>query len=107
MIRMLSARAVVRLKATARQASARLRTLANPADAAFLQGFFKSGPGEYGEGDRFLGIRVPVTRRVARQFRDLPLAGVTTLLCSRWHEERLLALVILGARYARGDETER
>ena len=84
-----------------------LRSLANPADAAFLKGFFKTGPGQYGEGDRFLGIRVPVTRRVAREFGSLPLAGVTTLLSSRWHEERLLALVILGGRYARGDDVER
>ena len=104
---MASARAGVHLNPTARQASARLRALANPTDAAFLQGFFKTGPGQYGHGDRFLGIRVPATRRVAREFRDLPLAGVTTLLSSRWHEERLLALLILGGRYARGGETER
>ena len=107
MLRMASAHAAVRLKPTARQASARLRALANPSEAAFLQGFFKSGPGEYGEGDRFLGIRVPMTRGVAREFHDLPLAGVTTLLRSRWHEERLLALVILANRYARADDVER
>jgi 3-methyladenine DNA glycosylase AlkD len=50
---------------------ARLHALGKPADAAFLQGFFRTGPGEYGEGDRFLGIRVPVLRKLARELRGL------------------------------------
>ena len=92
---------------SARHARARLRALANPTDAAFLLRFFKTGPGEYGEGDRFLGIRVPDMRRVAREFRDLPLAQVKALLASPWHEERLMALVILGDQHARGDAATR
>lgn len=84
-----------------------LRTLASAEDAAFLQGFFKTGPGQYGEGDRFLGIRVPVLRSVAREHRDLPLAAALELLRSRWHEERLLALIILVNAYAGGDAAAR
>lgn len=80
-----------------------LRALANPADAVFLQRFFRTGPGEYGAGDRFLGIRVPATRRLARQYRLLPRADVDRLLASPWHEARLLALLLLVAQYRRAD----
>ena len=59
------------------------------------QRFFKTGPGDYGAGDRFLGIRVPVLRALAREFGALPLPQVERLLHSAWHEERLLALLIL------------
>ena len=51
----------------------RLRALGSPKDGKFLQRFFKSGPGQYGGGDKFLGIRVPATRGLAREFHDLPL----------------------------------
>lgn len=84
-----------------------LEALASPADAVFLQRFFRTGPGEYGEGDRFLGIRVPATRRLVRQYRDLPLKSITTLLHSPWHEARLLALLLLVSRYRRGGPAER
>lgn len=79
-----------------------LRTLADPARAAGAQRFFKTGPGEYGEGDRFLGITVPHLRKISRQFADLPLTAVARLLHSRWHEERLVALFILIRQYASG-----
>jgi len=69
--------------------------------------FFKTAPGEYGGGDRFLGIRVPNLRRVAREFRSLSLKDVEELLASKWHEERLLALVILVNQYARASDAER
>ena len=84
-----------------------LRDAANPKDAVFLQRFFKTGPGQYGEGDQFLGIRVPATRTLARQFADLPLAEIEKLLGDKWHEARLLALVLLVGRYERGDDAER
>ena len=84
-----------------------LQELANPEVAAFLAGFFKTGPGEYGEGDRFLGIRVPVLRRLAKKYRSLDLAGCRALLVSPYHEARLLALLILVQAYARGDERKR
>ena len=84
----------------------RIRELADPARGKLLLGFFKTGPGEYGEGDRFLGLRVPDVRRVAREFRTLPLTDIRKLLASKWHEERLLALVILVHQYERGDNCE-
>ncbi len=80
-----------------------LRPLASPEIAAHSARFFKTGKGEYGEGDRFLGIRVPVLRRHARRFRQAPERAVLALLRSRYHEERLLALLILVEQYERGD----
>ena len=85
----------------------RLRELGDPRDAAFLQGFFKTGPGEYGEGDRFLGIRVPVIRRVAREARGLPLDQIEALLNEPWHEARLLAVILFADAYERGSPRER
>lgn len=85
----------------------RLRELANPEQGRFAQGFFKTGPGQYGEGDRFLGIRVPVLRKLAREFRDLPLGSVERLLKSAFHEERLLALLIVVRQFGRADEPAR
>lgn len=72
-----------------------------------MQGFFKTGPGQYGEGDRFLGSRVPDLRKVAREFASLSMTEIQSLLASPWHEERLLALVILVRQYAKGEERER
>jgi 3-methyladenine DNA glycosylase AlkD len=84
-----------------------LRDAGSPKDAVFLQRFFKTGPGQYGEGDQFLGIRVPATRTLARRFADLPLPDVEKLLHDKFHEARLLALVLLVGRYERGDDAER
>jgi 3-methyladenine DNA glycosylase AlkD len=86
---------------------AELRRLASPADAVHLQRFFKTGPGEYGEGDRFLGLRVPALRALVRPFRHLALANVVELLRSEWHEERLMALLLLVEQYRRGDSARR
>lgn len=71
--------------------------------------FFKTGPGEYGEGDQFLGLTVPQVRLIFRQTDDLAEKDVLTLLHSAWHEERLLALLILVRRFekARKDEAVR
>lgn len=63
--------------------------------------------GGYGEGDRFIGLRVPEVRRVAKELRELPLAEIVDLLRSDIHEERLLALFLLVDRYDRGDEADR
>lgn len=82
---------------------ARLREMGNPEDAAFLQRYFRTGPGEYGAGDRFLGIRVPAVRKLVREHRGTPLHEVATLLRSAWHEARLLALLLLVDTYARGN----
>jgi 3-methyladenine DNA glycosylase AlkD len=90
-------------------ASARrdVRNVANAGRATINRWFFKTGPGEYGEGDRFLGVTVPQLRQIARAHQDMPLGDVVRLLESRWHEERLLALLILVRQYARGDERTR
>jgi 3-methyladenine DNA glycosylase AlkD len=87
-----------------RRAAAARRALAaaaNATDACFLQRFFKTGPGEYGAGDRFRGIRVPVLRRLSRTFAALPIPEVVRLLASRYHEDRLLALLLLVRRFER------
>ena len=72
---------------------------ANPADAEILQRFFKTGPGQYGEGDKFLGCKNPVTRRTAKAFRDLPVQEAVRAAHSEWHEIRLCALLILLSQY--------
>lgn len=82
----------------------RLRDLANSHSAAFLQSFFKTGAGEYGEGDRFRGIRVPVIRKLAKEYQGLTLAESQKLLCSSYHEDRLLALLILVHTFKRGGD---
>lgn len=84
-----------------------LAELGNPADAAFAQRYFKTGPGQYGEGDRFRGIRTPAMRALARRHAALAPEDVETLLHSPWHEDRTLALLILVRQYARGDEAAR
>ena len=76
-----------------------LRSYVNPEKAAFFPRFFKTGPGEYGEGDQFLGVTVPCSRQVAKKFKDLPLNDIQKLLESPWHEERLTALHILVYRF--------
>ncbi|MFI5310345.1 MAG: DNA alkylation repair protein, partial [Gemmatimonadales bacterium] len=85
----------------------RLRQFADRERAVFVAGYFKTGPGQYGHGDRFLGTRVPDIRRVAREFRDLDQPAIRELLASPWHEDRLLALVILVDQYTRGDARAR
>lgn len=84
-----------------------LENLANAEQAVNLQRFFKTGPGEYGDGDCFRGIKLPPLRGLARSFRDAPLEAITALLHSRYHEDRSLALFILVDQYKRGDEAVR
>jgi 3-methyladenine DNA glycosylase AlkD len=82
-------------------------TVADPEKARLLARFFKTGKGQYGEGDIFLGIMVPGQRRIAKKYATLPLSGIRALLSSRFHEHRLVALFILTARFRKADETER
>ena len=89
---------------SARAVQEEFRNLSNVEIAEHSARFFKTGEGEYGAGDRFLGIRVPVTRKTARKHRALPLRSVQALLRSPYHEERLLAVLILVEQYERGDE---
>jgi len=81
--------------------------MADPEKAKVLQRFFKTGPGEYGEGDVFLGIQVPLLRKFARENRDLDEPSLQVLLRSSVHEERMLSLLILIQKYVRGTEEER
>ena len=83
---------------TARDVQKALRKVADPKKVPIYQCFFKTGKGEYGAGDRFLGITVPVQRTIARQFIDLPLSEISKLLKSPIHEDRLTALEILKAK---------
>jgi len=84
-----------------------LRARARPDRVAGAQRFFKCGPGEYGEGDRFISVTVPAQRAIAREFRNLPLTEIDALLRSPIHEERLTALFILVDQFAKGDEAAR
>ncbi|MCD4846845.1 MAG: DNA alkylation repair protein [Candidatus Aegiribacteria sp.] len=81
----------------------RLRGIAEPDRAAKHQKFFKTGKGEYGEGDKFIGVRVPLIRKLLREFRGLSLEEINTLLFSPWHEERLFALLMMDDLFKRGD----
>ena len=72
-----------------------MESLRNEEQRRVLMGFFKTEPGEYGEGDEFLGLKVPQTREVVRAAKDLPLSEVPELLMSRWHEVRLCGLLIM------------
>lgn len=87
-----------------------LRSYINPEKAAFYPSFFKSKPGQYAEGDRFLGVTVPHQRKVANKYKSLPLSDIEKLLESSWHEERLTALLILVLQMRSGpaeEQTER
>src|SRR5580698_7353741 len=84
-----------------------LESVADERKAGDIAWFFKSGPGEYGEGDVFLGITVPVCRKIALGYVHLPLPGIAKLLASPVHEHRFAALEILVAQYERSEEENR
>src|SRR4051812_5130349 len=86
------------------QLRSELEKLANPDLALFAQRFFRTGPGEYGDGDTFRGIRVPELRKLVSKCAVLPLNETKNLLKSEFHEDRLLALLILVRQFAKGDE---
>jgi 3-methyladenine DNA glycosylase AlkD len=94
-------------KPSLKELHAELRALGSPGRGASSQRFFKTGPGEYGEGDKFIGLTVPEMRSFARKYRDLDEPSVIKLLYSPWHEERLIALLLLVDRYGRGDQSRR
>ena len=92
---------------SAARIQARIRKLGNRKDAKILQWFFKTGPGEYGEGDVFVGVRVPVLRKVMKEFAPADEATLDALLQSAVHEDRLMALLILVSQFEKGNEAER
>ncbi len=83
-----------------------LRNLADAEIASHSQRFFKTARGEYGFGDKFLGIRVPVLRKAVKKFKTIPLNTATKLLKSEFHEIRLFALLLLVSRFAKADTNE-
>ena len=92
---------------TAKQIYIALARLGNPDITAHSKRFFKTRKGEYGEGDRFLGIRVPVLRRKAKEFKNTPLPEILRVVTSTFHEERLLALFMLVNKFSKGLPHER
>ena len=84
---------------TSTELAAALDAAGDPEDAAFLQRYFKTGPGEYGEGDVLIGVRVPAVRALARQARAMPVVEAFELLGSAVHEHRLAALLVLVDRF--------
>jgi len=84
-----------------------LKTLANPEKAGLLQRFFKTGPGQYGEGDVFYGVMVPQQRQLSKRFVQLSLCDLEKLLHSKIHEERLTALIILVDKFKKADDIEK
>jgi 3-methyladenine DNA glycosylase AlkD len=80
-----------------------LVTFADPQKAALLARFFKTGKGEYAEGDIFLGVTVPDARRIAKKYAALSHHGIHRLLTSKYHEERLIALLIMIEQFKNGD----
>jgi len=95
------------LKTNLTQLKKELKKLSNPKQAEILQGFFKTGKGEYGEGDIFLGVKVPIQRKVADKFQELSLKDIEKLLKSKIHEHRLTALFVLIEQYERADKKKR
>lgn len=89
------------------QVKADLENASDPVQAEKLQGFFKTGTGEYGEGDIFLGVKVPEQRRIAKKHRNISLEETIELLQSDIHEHRLTSLFILVDKFGKGDEETR
>jgi len=79
-----------------------LRSCADEQKATFLPWFFKAGPGEYCEGDKFFGVSMPHQRKIAKKYSDIPFEHVETLLSSEYHKCRLSALLILVQKFERG-----
>src|SRR5262245_49372456 len=86
-----------------KEIKARLQQLGDADTAKVLQRFFKTGVGEYGEGDVFVGIKVPPLRKLAAEFQAAPMKVLRGLLRSKIHEERVLALMILVRQFGRAD----
>ena len=83
------------------------RLKADKETACHLQRFFKTGKGEYGEGDIFYGIKVPETRMIAKKYQDLSFSNISQLIKSKIHEERLVSLLILIIKFEKADDQEK
>ena len=92
---------------TAEQLIESMQALADKEKAQFLQRFFKTGKGQYAEGDIFLGIKVPETRQVAKAYRNLPFSEIKKVVANPVHELRLCGLLILVERFKKASETDK
>lgn len=95
------------MRQQAKEIEREIREYIDPVKKEYLPRFFKTGKGQYGEGDKFLGVVVPNTRLVAKRHKDAPFEVMTELLQSQWHECRLCALLMLVERFKKSDEKER
>lgn len=87
---------------TAQEIISYMESLHNEDQRRVLMGFFKTGPGEYGEGDEFIGLKVPQTREIVKTVaKEFPLSEIPELLMSKWHEVRLCGLLILVDKFER------
>ena len=94
-------------KTALKKIKAKLKANANSKKSKILQSFFKTGIGEYAQGDIFLGVTVPKTREIAREFIDLQKNDIRELLKSKYHEQRLLALLIMVEQFKGANQTQR
>ena len=90
-----------------REFKKRIKAESNKQQAESLQWFFKTGVGEYGEGDVFAGIKMPVQRKIAKEFKNLNFDDIRELIDSKIHEERMIGVLILLGKYEQGDEKEK
>lgn len=95
------------MKTKAKEIQKELETYIDPVKREYLPNFFKTGKGQYGEGDKFLGVVVPNTRLVAKRHKDAPFGVMAELLQSEWHECRLCALLMLVERFKKSAEVDR
>lgn len=92
---------------TAKQIQKELELLSSPEKKEFLPYFFKTGKGQYGEGDKFLGVVVPDSRKVAKKYKEIAFAEIEQLLNNEYHECRLCGLLILVERFKKANEQDR
>jgi 3-methyladenine DNA glycosylase AlkD len=97
---------IVNRPVTSEEIQARLRQVADPRDAATLQGYFKTGPGGYGEGDVFIGVKVPKVRQLVKEVGDADESVIRDLLASAVHEDRFLALMMLVRQFEKGSDAD-
>jgi len=83
-----------------------LQKYASDVDAANLQWFFKTGPGEYGEGDQFIGVRMPAIHKVCKEFKNLPLNEIKELIENPIHEHRMAGLILLRMQYPKSKDKQ-
>jgi 3-methyladenine DNA glycosylase AlkD len=95
------------MKQTVEQIKKVINDAGNPEAARQLQRFFKTGEGQYGEGDTFVGVKLPPLREIAKQYRDLSLPDIKELLHSPIHEHRMVALVIMVLQFKRGSQEQK